>query len=60
VRDTGVPDSIDRLHEPTALMCPDRRKLAAAVYLLGHVRQMEVRAERPHQLRRGRRVHLRE
>ena len=53
-RDARRRDPVHRLREPAAVALPHAGELAPAVHLLGHVRQVEVRAERPHQPDRGR------
>ena len=48
-RDVRSRDPVHRLGQPAAVALPHAGELAPAVHLLGHVRQVEVRAERAHQ-----------
>ncbi len=48
-RDVRRRDPVHRLGQPAAVALPHSGELAPAVHLLGHVRQVEVRAERAHQ-----------
>ena len=59
-RDLGRRDAVDGLREPASVTRADARELPAAVHLLGHVGEMEVRGEGAHELRRLGGLHLRE
>ena len=59
-RDAGVGDASDRPLDPAALLLPCPGQGAAAVDLLGDVRQVEVRRERAHQAGHRRQVEVRQ